>query len=1848
MTSDKPIAVVGLSGLFPGALDVQTLWKNILARHDATTEVRRSRWIAAPESMVTSSLQPDRAYSRRCCLLPDFRFDPRGLKVDPALAVNLDPLYHVVLHAGRDLLTGDHAPRLNLSRTGIILAAIVLPTEAASTLTRELIGQVIENAVLGRSADVRPQSAFGRERYFATRVAALPASLLARAFDLGGGSYTLDAACASSLYAVKLACDELAAGRADAMVTGGVSRPDNLFTQIGFSQLRALSPSGRCAPFDRSADGLVVGEGAGLLVLKRLEDALTDGDRIYGLIRGIGLSNDLKGSLLSPDTEGQARAMRAAYAAAGWSPTDVDHIECHGAGTPVGDATELASLRALWGESGWRPGQCAIGSIKSMIGHLLTAAGAAGLIKTLLALHHGVLPPTLHFSQAPDGSPLVNGPFRVQIAPQSWPRRGADAPRRAAISAFGFGGINAHLLIEEWLTEGGWRKAEGGRAAPKPKAKAGGREGRTGAAGEGGRAEGGNHGPTGKRANGGRQLALAGFEFQNAPTLPKSDIPSGLNREKPAVAIVGMAVSVGVARSLDEFADAVRHKRSLLGPRPGDRWKGCDELIPGSEKLRGAFLDEILLDSAQFHIPPREIPDILPQHVIMLKTAADALADAGLPLRRERPSVGAVIGIDFDFEATQFHLRWHLESVFPQWVRTYFPHLSPQQADRWLSELKEACCPPLTPNRVLGALGSMIASRIAREFHFGGPSFVVSAEGASGLRAFEIGARALQSGELDAVLVGAVDLYGDLRNAALRPEARTPCPADGAVAVVLKRLEDAESEGCRIYAIMTGIGAAGGGGPDGREPSREAALRPISKALSQTGIAADSIGWFESHDPIGVHGNPLADPGADSEHPHTGPALEPVSSAALIGDCGAAAGLVSLVKAVLEMAHSRTSIRSALVAASTRDGNCLLVVLECPAGDGPCPMRLSESVSQRTPEKSPVRLPVAGKPLRVPAPPPPPPPVIQDVPDPGFAAGGLTESAAEVLENMVSVSEATAKAHSAYLDLYLEMTRAFSEALQLQSRMAVSSGDIAPLPSAGSGRTPPPAFDREQCLEFARGSAAAVMGPEFAEVDAFPARVRLPDEPLMLVDRILEVHGVKGSLGPGRILTEHDVLPAAWYLDGARAPVCISVEAGQADLFLCSYLGIDRVVRGRRTYRLLDATVRFHRELPRAGETIRYAIEIEKFIRQSETYLFLFHFEGTIDGLPLITMTDGCAGFFTPEEVAASGGIILTDEEKKPLTGKLPTGWTFPVTLSAEAYDEAGLEALRAGDPAACFGEMFSGIVIPESLRLPGGRMRLIDRVPSLEPKGGRFGLGRIRAEADIHPDDWFLTCHFVDDRVMPGTLMYECCAHTLRVLVQRMGWVIDRPEVRYEPVQGVAATLKCRGPVTPATKRVVYEIDVKELGGNPQPFVIADANIYADGHHIVRFSDMSMQLTGAAKSEVDVFWQERSARVTLETKPRVLFSRERLEEFATGRPSAAFGPPYAPFDSGRFIARLPAPPFLCMDRITAAEPPSWVVKPGGWVEAEFDLRPEAWYVAAERTGDVPYSILLEAALQPCGWLAAYMGSALKSENALHFRNLGGQATLHRRLPGDAGTLRIRTRLTHASEVTDMIIEHFDFEIHGPQGLIYGGSTYFGFFTPAALERQEGLRDIRSASVPTADDAPYGAPVFEFPAEPPLHPYDPQVATGSGLKYPAKALSMIDRIERYQPDGGPKGLGMVLGIKEVDPEEWFFKAHFYQDPVVPGSLGIESFLQLVKFAAQRRWPHLAGTHRFGLHTGHSHRWTYRGQVLPANRRVTVEAAVTEVIESPFPALIAEGLLMVDGLPIYRMEEFGIELVPYKL
>jgi len=293
----------------------------------------------------------------------------------------------------------------------------------------------------------------------------------------------------------------------------------------------------------------------------------------------------------------------------------------------------------------------------------------------------------------------------------------------------------------------------------------------------------------------------------------------------------------------------------------------------------------------------------------------------------------------------------------------------------------------------------------------------------------------------------------------------------------------------------------------------------------------------------------------------------------------------------------------------------------------------------------------------------------------------------------------------------------------------------------------------------------------------------------------------------------------------------------------------------------------------------------------------------------------------------------------------------------------------------------------------------------------------------------------------------------------------------------------------------------------------------------------------------------------------------------------------------------------------------------GGEVVAEYDVPPTEWYFADDRSGRMPFAVLLEIALQPCGWLAAYVGSALTSPVDLSFRNLGGQAVQHAPVGPDIGTLSVRVVMTNVSRSGGMIIQNYDFSVRCGEQPIYTGDTYFGFFSKAALAQQIGIRDAK----------PYQPSAEELArAESSVYPDDPCLPRGR--------LALFDRLDVVVPDGGPAGLGYIAGSKRVRGDEWFFAAHFYQDPVIPGSLGLESFLQLLKVLALRRWGRPRTWQCPALHQ--QHRWVYRGQVLPSDDTVRVVAWVTRIDEND-RTLWADGFLTVDGRIIYQMQDFSL-------
>jgi acyl transferase domain-containing protein/NAD(P)H-dependent flavin oxidoreductase YrpB (nitropropane dioxygenase family)/NAD(P)-dependent dehydrogenase (short-subunit alcohol dehydrogenase family)/acyl carrier protein len=455
------IAIIGMSCFFPQASDRTRYWENVLAKRNAITEVPGAFWdwrlYYDPNPRA-----PDKIISKWGGFLEDLTFDPLAFGITPASMHSIDPLQLYLLESVRLAMadagyaTRPFARDRTCAMLGIGGGASPLPVSYGFRTCLPLLDcveglGVSSKEVMERVGEYLPD---WTEDSFPGILANVAAGRVANRFNFGGTNYAIDAACGSSLAALQAGIRELESGASDVAFAMAADMVQTPYAYLAFSKTHALSPRGQCRPFDVTGDGIVLSEGIATVVLKRLADAERDGDRIYSVIRGIGSSSDGRAKgLTAPLAEGQLRALRRAYERADISPASVGLVEAHGTGTVAGDHTEAQALGQVFRDSGADPRSCAIGSVKSMIGHSKCAAGIAGLIKTTLALHHKVLPPTLIENPNPkcgfgDGPLYLNGEARPWV-------HGAETPRRAGVSAFGFGGTNFHVVLEEYLDDVG-------------------------------------------------------------------------------------------------------------------------------------------------------------------------------------------------------------------------------------------------------------------------------------------------------------------------------------------------------------------------------------------------------------------------------------------------------------------------------------------------------------------------------------------------------------------------------------------------------------------------------------------------------------------------------------------------------------------------------------------------------------------------------------------------------------------------------------------------------------------------------------------------------------------------------------------------------------------------------------------------------------------------------------------------------------------------------------------------------------------------------------------------------------------------------------------------------------------------------------------------------------------------------------------------------------------------------------------------------------------------------------------------------------------------------------------------
>ena len=471
-----PVAVVGVSGIFPGSRTIAGFWRDIVEGRDLFTDVPSTHWLVE-DYLDPDPTVPDKIYTARGAFLPSIDIDPVEFGIPPALFPSTDTCQLLALLAARDVLndvTGHDLSKLKRERIAVILGVTAgqkLYVEMSNRLQRPVWVKGLRESGLPES-EVQAICDRIAACYLPWTESTFPGSLgnvvagrICNRFDLGGANCVTDAACASTLAAMSLALSQLYLGQADMVITGGADTFNDPSMYMCFSKTPALSAKGRCRPFDASADGTLLGEGVGFFALKRLDDAEREGDHIYAVIHALeGASDGRALSVYAPLAQGQARAVRRTYESAGISPATVELVEAHGTGTRAGDAAEFAGLKMVFEEAGRaEPQWCAIGSIKSQIGHLKAAAGAASMFKAVMSLNEGVLPPTIGVDTPNPKLDIPGSPFYLNTEARPWVRDAAH-PRRAAVSSFGFGGSNWHMLLEEYRGSG--TKADRFRASP--------------------------------------------------------------------------------------------------------------------------------------------------------------------------------------------------------------------------------------------------------------------------------------------------------------------------------------------------------------------------------------------------------------------------------------------------------------------------------------------------------------------------------------------------------------------------------------------------------------------------------------------------------------------------------------------------------------------------------------------------------------------------------------------------------------------------------------------------------------------------------------------------------------------------------------------------------------------------------------------------------------------------------------------------------------------------------------------------------------------------------------------------------------------------------------------------------------------------------------------------------------------------------------------------------------------------------------------------------------------------------------------------------------------------------------
>ena len=786
---------------------------------------------------------------------------------------------------------------------------------------------------------------------------------------------------------------------------------------------------------------------------------------------------------------------------------------------------------------------------------------------------------------------------------------------------------------------------------------------------------------------------------------------------------------------------------------------------------------------------------------------------------------------------------------------------------------------------------------------------------------------------------------------------------------------------------------------------------------------------------------------------------------------------------------------------------------------------------------------------------------------------------------------------------------------------AAASNAIAPLnpvspnqPVAKPGKSV--VFNTAEVLELTQLGVSRLFGPDYQSVDSYARRVRMPSPPFLFVSRVTELSGDRGHYKTGVIETEYDVPPDAWYSVDGQLPIGICAEAGHGLLLLLSYLGSDFESQGQRSFRLLDLNSEFVAPQPATIETLRYRVKINSHMHTTKSLLVFFEGECWVGETLWMQLSGGCAGLFSDEELEQGQGIV-TPETASAGT-RQPTAPSFVPLLSStkSALTAADLEQLSRGN-LSVFGPQYASAANP-ALRLPV-KLKMLDEVVELEANGA----GRASGNKQVTPEDWYYLCHFKNDPTMPGSLMVEGGSQLLQTYMLWLGLQTRTKAAHFQPLPGCKMAFQFRGQVTPAIGTLSYQLEVVEIGLEPHPYAIAHVRVHWAGKTIATIDNLGLQMVGEPAEQ-----------------PAIAFSQKALQALASGKVSDCLGADYAPFDQRRCV-RIPNGDFRMVSRVLTV-PESKALVPGSKLVTEYDIATDSWLYRDNAYPYLPYCAHIEAAGQPCIFLGLYLNTPLRSlSDELHFRNIDGQATVLKEIDLRGKTITDEIELTSVSVLAGATLQSFDYRLSCEGDLFYQGSMVFGYFSSQVLVNQSGLDGGRLLPTWYETSGNGAGEVIDLMSAASQRFYQPQrdrpyarLATGR--------LNLLDRAIVVAA-GGHHHQGYIYAEKSLSSEDWYVPYHFYQDPVMPGALGIETILQAMQvYALHQGLDQDFVSPRFAQALNHAITWKYRGQITPDNRKLYLEVHISEVRrEAGRTTIVGEASLWKETMRIYAIQDIAL-------